>query len=68
MGINDEYVTTNQAARELGISRIRVNQLIKSGRIKAEMTAGREWMIAKTALLAFKASKTAKSVKSDTEA
>ena len=57
MGINDDYLTTNQAAKELGISRIRVNQLIKAGRIKAEMTAGREWAIAKHALADYKAAK-----------
>lgn len=38
------YLTTEQAAKYLGVSRIRVLAFIKDGRLKAER-AGRAWLI-----------------------
>lgn len=39
-----EYLTTEQAAKRLGVSRIRVLVFISEGRLKAEK-AGRAWLI-----------------------
>jgi excisionase family DNA binding protein len=38
-GMKEDYVSTNDAADALGISRQRVLQLIKTGRLKAEKFA-----------------------------
>ena len=35
----EDYITTNEAASELGVTRQRVLQLIQDGRIKAEKFA-----------------------------
>ena len=39
-----KYITTKQAAKILGVSRIRVLTYIKDGRLKAEWS-GRAWLI-----------------------
>jgi excisionase family DNA binding protein len=44
-----DYITTEQAAEILGISRIRVLAFINDGRLKAER-AGRAWLILKSDL------------------
>jgi excisionase family DNA binding protein len=48
MGTND-YITTNEAASELGVTRQRVLQLIQDGRLKAEKFAN-VYMIPRGAL------------------
>ncbi len=45
----DNYITTNEAAGELGVTRQRVLQLIQDGRLKAEKFAG-VYMIPRDAL------------------
>lgn len=45
----DNYITTNEAAGELGVTRQRVLQLIQDGRLKAEKFAS-VYMIPRTAL------------------
>jgi excisionase family DNA binding protein len=44
-----ELLTTTQAAKELGISRVRVVALIAAGRLKADKM-GRDWMIRRKSL------------------
>ncbi len=44
-----DYITTEQAAELLGVSRIRILAFIKDGRLKAEK-AGRAWLILKSDL------------------
>jgi excisionase family DNA binding protein len=39
-----DVLTTTQAAKELGISRVRIVAMIGAGRLKAEKM-GRDWMI-----------------------
>ena len=45
----NNYITTNEAAAELGVTRQRVLQLIQDGRLKAEKFAN-VYMIQRTAL------------------
>jgi len=47
-----DYVTTEQAAKFLGVSRIRVLAFIKDGRLKAGR-AGRAWLILRSDLEEF---------------
>ncbi len=49
MLISDNWVTTEQAAEHLGITRPRVNQLIRDGRLAAEKI-GRDYFILKNVL------------------
>jgi excisionase family DNA binding protein len=51
-----DYLSTSQAATELGISTRRVQTLIASGRLKAERV-GREWLIAPADLEAVRVRK-----------
>ena len=46
-------LTTEQAARELGVSTRRVRQYIEEGRLKAKK-AGRDYLISSRSLAAFK--------------
>jgi len=46
------YVTTAQAAKRLGVSRRRVRQFIKDGRLDAEKP-GRDWLISRRSLDSF---------------
>lgn len=49
----NDLLTTNDVAQELGVSRIRVLQLIGEGRLAAEKM-GRDWVIKREALAAVK--------------
>lgn len=49
----NEYVTTKQAADALGVSKARVDQFCRDGRLKSEMV-GTVRLIRKTDLAAFK--------------
>lgn len=48
---DDEFITTNQAADKLGVTRQRVLQLIEQGRLEAKLFAN-VYMIRKSALAA----------------
>lgn len=45
MGDDPELLSTEQAARELGISRRRIRQLLSSGRVVGARQVGRWWII-----------------------
>ncbi|MEI7814497.1 MAG: helix-turn-helix domain-containing protein [Coriobacteriia bacterium] len=44
-----DYLTTEQAASELGVTTARIRQLILGGELQAEK-AGRDWLILRDAL------------------
>lgn len=52
-----DYLTTTEAAAELGVSRARVRQLILGGRLKAQKI-GRDWAIASEDLATVRERKT----------
>ncbi len=45
-----DYMTTTEAAAELGVTRARIRQFIAEGRLPGARKAGRDWLIPRDAL------------------